>query len=248
MKSVTRTFLLLAIFAIAMGFLEGIVAVYLRQLYYPEGFHFPLTLLTPEMLKVEWLREIATIVMLVSIAWLAGKNFIQRLSFFLFTFAVWDIFYYVLLKWILDWPSSLLTWDILFLIPIPWLGPVLAPVICSLTMIVMALLYVYLPEKGKPVKIMLWDWVLVLTGSAIIFFTFIWDYLKLIARTGVLSDADNPVIKENFWKAITSFVPDHYNWWLFFAGELLILASLFLVVRKAKSGNRGAPLPVQRSS
>jgi hypothetical protein len=234
MKSVTRTFLLLTVFAIAMGILEGIVVVYVRQLYYPEGFHFPLTLLSPDMLKVEWLREIATIVMLVSIAWLAGKNFIQRLSFFLFTFAVWDIVYYVLLKWILDWPSSLLTWDILFLIPIPWLGPVLAPVICSLTMIVMAVLYAYLPAKGYPFIIRPLDWILILTGSAIIFFTFIRDYLKLIARTGILSDGDNPVIKENFWKAITSFVPDHYNWWLFFAGELLILFSLLLVVRKAK--------------
>jgi hypothetical protein len=110
-------------------------------------------------------------------------------------------------------------------------------VICSLTMIVMALLYVYLPGKGKPVKIMAWEWVLVLTGSAIILFTFIWDYFKLVSRTGILSHGDNPVMKENFWKAITSFVPDHYNWWLFVAGELLILISVFLVVRKATVRN-----------
>jgi hypothetical protein len=215
-RKLHHTFLLLLIFAIAMGFLEGIVVVYIRQVYYPNGFDFPLTLLSPALLKVEWIREIATIVMLVSIAWLAGKSFIQRLSFFLFTFAVWDIFYYVLLKWLLDWPSSLLTWDVLFLIPIPWLGPVLAPVICSLTMIAMAVLYTFLPVKGYPVIVRPLDWILVLSGSSLIFFTFISDYLQLILGNKAFTD-----------------IPDHYSWLLFVAGELLILASLFLVVGKA---------------
>jgi hypothetical protein len=234
-KSITQTFLLLFFFAIAMGFLEGIVVVYMRQLYYPDGFDFPLTFLSPAMLKVEWLREIATVVMLVTIAWLAGRYFIQRLSYFLFTFAVWDIFYYIALKLILDWPSSWLTWDILFLIPITWLGPVLAPVICSLTMIAMAVLYTFLPVKGHPVIIRPLDWILVLSGSALIFFTFISDYLNLILRNGRITDADSPEVKEQLWKAITSFVPDHYNWLLFFTGELLIIVSVFMVVRKAIS-------------
>jgi hypothetical protein len=234
-KSITQTFLLLFFFAIAMGFLEGIVVVYMRQLYYPDGFDFPLTFLSPAMLKVEWLREIATVVMLVTIAWLAGRYFIQRLSYFLFTFAVWDIFYYIALKLILDWPSSWLTWDILFLIPITWLGPVLAPVICSLTMIAMAVLYTFLPVKGHPVIIRPLEWILVLSGSALIFFTFISDYLNLILRNGRITDADSPEVKEQLWKAITSFVPDHYNWLLFFTGELLIIVSVFMVVRKAIS-------------
>ena len=233
-QNLHRTFILLSIFAIAMGILEGIVAVYLRKLYYPEGFHFPLTLLAPEMLKVEWLREIATIVMLGSVAWIAGNNFIQRLSFFLFTFAVWDIFYYVLLKWLLGWPLSWLTWDILFLIPVPWLGPVLAPVICSLTMIVMAVLFTYLPVKGHSVTINLWEWILILSGSALIFFTFIRDYMQLILRNGIISHGESPEVKEQFWKDITSFVPDHYNWLLFIAGELLIIASVYLVVKRSK--------------
>jgi hypothetical protein len=234
-KSITQTFLLLFFFAIAMGFLEGIVVVYMRQLYYPDGFDFPLTFLSPAMLKVEWLREIATVVMLVTIAWLAGRYFIQRLSYFLFTFAVWDIFYYIALKLILDWPSSWLTWDILFLIPITWLGPVLAPVICSLTMIAMAVLYTFLPVKGHPVIIRPLEWILVLSGSALIFFTFISDYLNLILRNGRITDADSPEVKEQLWKAITSFVPDHYNWLLFFTGELMIIVSVFLVVKKSIS-------------
>ena len=234
LKKIRSIFVLLAIFGAAMGFLEGIVVVYLRQVYYPHGFDFPLTLLSPEMLTVEWIREIATLVMLGAIAWLAGRFFIEKLSCFLFTFAVWDIIYYVALKLILDWPSSLLTWDILFLIPVPWLGPVLAPVICSITMIAMALLYVLLPERGRAVTLRLSDWVLVLGGSALIFYSFIQDYLNLIFSTGILSGPDGPEHKEQFWKAITSFVPETYNWSVFGIGLLLILFSMYLVVRRSR--------------
>jgi hypothetical protein len=247
-QNLRQAFILLFIFAIAMGFLEGIVVVYLRHEFYPNGFDFPLTLLSPSLLKVEWIREIATIVMLASIAWLAGKNFIRRLSFFLFTFAVWDIFYYVALKLILGWPSSLVTWDVLFLIPIPWLGPVLAPVICSLTMILMAFLFSYLPVKGHPVIIRPLHWILIFTGSGFIFYTFIRDYLNLILSIKGFPDAVNPGVNDPFWKAITSFIPSWYNWWLFVAGEMLILVSVFLVVRKALIKNQAAPLPVQGSS
>ena len=31
----------LIIFAVSMGFLEAIVVVYIRELYYPDGFRFP---------------------------------------------------------------------------------------------------------------------------------------------------------------------------------------------------------------
>jgi hypothetical protein len=233
----TKTFMLLTIFAIAMGFLEGIVAVYLRQIYYPGGFTFPLIMLSPEMMKVEWLRETATIVMLGAIAWLAGKNFIQRLSYFLFTFAIWDITYYAALKLILDWPASWLTWDILFLIPVPWLGPVLAPVICSATMILMALLYVLLPERGRPVTITLPDWILTLGGSAFIFYTFIRDYLYLIISSGILKADGNPETAERFRIITTSYIPDHYTWYLFWIGELLILVSIVAVTRRSFRNN-----------
>jgi hypothetical protein len=101
-----------------MGFLEAIVVVYLRQLYFPEGFDFPLNPIPPKILAIEWLREITTLVMLVSIGIIAGKNFLQRFSYFLYCFAVWDIFYYVALKLLLNWPPSLLTWDLLFLFPV----------------------------------------------------------------------------------------------------------------------------------
>jgi hypothetical protein len=232
-KNLKLTFSRLFIFAVAMGFLEGIVVVYVRQLYYPKGFDFPLTMLSPEMLSVEWLREITTIVMLAAIAWIAGKNLSQRGSFFLFVFGVWDIFYYVALKLILGWPSSLLTWDILFLIPVPWLGPVLAPVLISLVMIVVSFLFTFLPEKGFPIVIKPLDWILLIAGNGIMFFTFIRDYLNLITESGIIAGNENPEEKAQFWKDITSFVPVHYNWMLYIAGILLVITGLFLVIRRS---------------
>jgi hypothetical protein len=135
-------FLWIAVFAIAMGFLEAIVVVYLRELYYPDGFEFPLRLMSADLVRAEWIREIATLVMLAGIGIIAGRNGLQRLFYALFAFGVWDIFYYVALKLLLGWPASLLTWDLLFLIPVSWLGPVLAPAINSLTMILMAMLFI----------------------------------------------------------------------------------------------------------
>jgi hypothetical protein len=231
-KNLKLTFSRLFVFAVAMGFLEGIVVVYLRQVYYPKGFDFPLTLLSPEMLSVEWIREIATIVMLDAIAWIAGKNLLQRGSFFLFVFGVWDIFYYVALKLILDWPSSLLTWDILFLIPVPWLGPVMAPVLISLVMIVVSLLFTFLPEKGYPIVIKPLEWILLVAGNGIMFFTFIRDYLNLIIQSGITEGSGNAEVKAGFWKMITSYVPVHYNWMLYTAGMLVVLIALFLIIKR----------------
>ncbi len=78
--------------------------------------------------------------MLASVGIAAERNNIQRFTYFIISFAVWDIFYYVFLKLFLNWPESLLTWNILFLIPVTWVGPVIAPVILSALMIVLGLM------------------------------------------------------------------------------------------------------------
>jgi hypothetical protein len=100
-------------------------------------------------------------------------------------------------------------------------------------MIIMALLFTWFQEAGKQVKIKVKDWLLLLGGSAVIFFTFIRDYLKLIQNSGIWSDAANPAVKEGFWKAITSFVPVQYSWGLFWAGLVFIMISVLLVIRRA---------------
>ena len=73
-KQVYKKFILLAVFGIPMGLMEAIIVVYLRKLYYPQGFTFPLKSMPGELLVLEIVREACTIVMLVVIAWLAGKT------------------------------------------------------------------------------------------------------------------------------------------------------------------------------
>src|SRR4030095_13106258 len=137
MGSLRKTLLFLLLFSTAMGFLEAAVVIYLRKLYYPGGFDFPLVVIPRDVAVVELFREGATLIMLLAVGFLTGKTTAQRFCYFLFCFATWDIFYYVFLKVFLGWPESLLTWDILFLLPVPWVGPVLAPCLSSLTMILL---------------------------------------------------------------------------------------------------------------
>ena len=133
------------IWGIAFGFVEASVVEYLRAIYYPisdGGFHFPIQTLAqlqsmgPEhihRLEIEVVREFFTLVMLATIAIAAARNRRQAWAYFMIAFGVWDIFYYIWLKVLLDWPAGLMTWDLLFLLPVPWVSPVAAPVIISLS-------------------------------------------------------------------------------------------------------------------
>ena len=224
----------LTIFGIAMGFLEAAVVVYLRELYYPEGFAFPLTLMAIETLSIEYLREIATIVMLFSIGIIAGRNFPERLSFFLFSFGIWDIFYYVWLKVLLNWPPSLFTWDIMFLIPVAWVGPVLAPIICSVTMILISVCILHSQQKGYLARISLSEWILLIAGAFIIFVTFVWDFSRIIIQHGFISRFWTLRADPDFQEIVAYYIPDSYNWYLFAFGEVLILLFLILFCRRMK--------------
>ncbi len=235
-------FLWLAVFAVAMGFLEAIVVVYLRELYYPEGFSFPLKLMSPELVTVEWIREIATLVMLAGIGIIAGRNNLQRLFYALFAFGVWDIFYYVALKMLIGWPPSLLTWDLLFLIPVSWLGPVLAPVLNSVTMIIMALLLVGREENGFCVKVRLNDWILIFGGALVILYTYLIDYARLIFESGVLANKESREAEEQLVALITSYTPDNYKWPVFIVGEILIVAAIVnIYIRSIKHQKNTTP-------
>ena len=176
-KTAIIRFWLVVILAIAFGYIEAAVVVYLRQIFHPAGFVFPLTSFpliaeSNRILLVEVAREAATIVLIFAVCFLAGQNRRQRLAFFMIIFAVWDIFYYVWLKVILDWPASIMDWDVLFLIPCPWAGPVLAPVLVSLTMLVFATLIFYRDCVGRPIRVSLWGWLGFLLFSVIMVVSF----------------------------------------------------------------------------
>jgi hypothetical protein len=217
MKSVfNKTLLLLAVFSIAMGFLETAVVVYLRELLYPQGFQLPLMPMKNIIILTELLREAATIIMLAIVGYMAGKNGAERFGYFIFCFAVWDICYYIFLKLLLNWPATLGAWDILFLIPIPWVGPVAAPVIVSLTLICWCM---YLQLHGK--KITWHSWISFATGSAVIIFSFTYDYWLALFNGKDLVQFSN------------MHIPQNYQWWVFAIGQTFLLFTIYVYNRQS---------------
>jgi hypothetical protein len=173
--SLTSRIIWVIIFGIAMAFVEAAVVVYLRAIYYPEGFQFPLKAFTDYKIVVEVFRELATIFMLLAIAALAGKKFWERFAYFMLSFGVWDIFYYIWLKVTIDWPSSIFEWDILFLIPLPWIGPVIAPVSIAFLMIIFSILIAHLFHKGYNFKPTITSHLLAFIGIILILYSFMYD-------------------------------------------------------------------------
>ena len=137
--------IMLAVFGIAMAHFEGVVVVYLRKalgMLDSESNKESIEKFPRRYLIIEMTREAATIIMLVLIAFLVGNTWPERGIFFLWTFAFWDLFYYVSLYILIKWPPSLKTIDVLFLIPKPWIAPVWFPVgVSSITIIGIIILY-----------------------------------------------------------------------------------------------------------
>ncbi len=211
------------IFAIAMGFLETAVVVYLRELYYPDGFAFPLRLINADIALTELLREAATLIMLLGVAFFAGKNRIERFAFFIFAFAIWDIFYYVFLFLLLAWPSSLMTMDILFLIPVTWVGPVIAPVINSLMMILLACIILYFSGRQQKVRTRPLHWLLLIAGSLVVIAAYTEEYtrhmLAVYSVGSLLTNSSDPELLAY----ACSFIPRNFQWWIFAAGACMHL-------------------------
>ena len=227
-KPILKTWLWLTAFSVAMGFLETTVVVYLRELYYPNGFTFPLAPIKSGLAVTELLREAATLLMLLSVGILAGRTAVQRFSFAIYSFAVWDLCYYLFLKLLLDWPESLFTWDILFLIPVPWVGPVLAPCLVALTMTVLALVAVRLERQGFTLRFTAAVQGLWWAGSLLILASFMGDYVSYVqSQQGELWTASGG--KALFSEA-PAYVPQSFNWWLFGLGEMSLLAGILVWV------------------
>ena len=202
-----KKFLLLTLFSISFAYVESTIVVYLRGIYYPQGFEFPFKLISERHLIIEIGREFMTMVMLFTVALIAmgkEKGFKNFTSFFIYSFGIWDIFYYVWLKVFLNWPESFFTWDVLFLIPVVWTGPVLSPVLVSIAMITAALLWQSL--KGEEAK----RYPARGDYAAIIFFCVL-ILITYMDKTGEFLK-DFRLLKEG---AEPCFVPKKYNWTLF---------------------------------
>ena len=179
------------IFAAGFAWVESAVVVYLREIFYEGSDIFPLPVnwqnseyVGNYLTRIELIREFATLVMLISVGWATGRTRWQKFCFFMIAFGVWDIFYYVWLKVMIAWPENLLTWDILFLLPLPWVGPVITPVLIALAMTAAGTLIIYLEEKGYKIRFYWYDWMIVMGCGLIMIVAFCWDWKNIIQLPG----------------------------------------------------------------
>jgi hypothetical protein len=223
--SARRAIAALTLLGIAFGYVEAAVVVYLRSIYdplrarvypnHPAGELFPL--LKPEhlgdtqLLAVELGREFATLVMLAAAAIAVSRNWRTWLAAFGLIFGVWDIWFYIFLKVTINWPASLFTWDILFLLPGPWVGPVIAPVIVSAVMIGAGALVLVRESRGRPVAAARWHWAAIVMGGFVIIASFLWDWRNTMAGN---------------W-------PNPFNWAVFWAGMGMGMAAFVGACRRS---------------
>ncbi len=212
-----RIVLGLFLFGISFGYVEAAVVIYLRALYEPlrerltpgraPGDLFPLldrhrmVAEAPEtgrLLNIEVIREGATIVMLAAAALLVTGERNLWLPAFAVAFGVWDVCFYLFLRLWIGWPASLLTWDILFLLPVPWVAPILAPVIVAITIVCCGLTALW-----RPVVIHASHWMGLILGGVLIVLSFTWDFRYVLAGN----------------------LPHPFAWWLFLVGEVVGLGA-----------------------
>lgn len=223
------------VYAVAMAYLESAIVVYLRRLYYPQGFDFPLLIIDIPTLLLELGREAATIVMLATVGIALGRTKVGKLASFLLLFGIWDIWYYIWLKIFLDWPASLLTWDVLFLIPVPWVGPVLAPVTVALTMIGMGLVLLRLEQRGPVLPAGKTVWLAQTVACLIVIVSFTMDVVPRLSNNGAL---------------LAQWTPTHYRWWMLILGQGLAIGTFVHWVYHAScvSLSRSPAAPFSTSS
>ncbi len=195
-REITKTVLVYFIFGFAMAYLESAVVVYLRKIYYPQGFYFPLKIISPSIAVVEVGREFSTLLMLVFVALMHKGNFKERFSLFAFSFAVWDLFYYFWLKVLLNWPTGFGDWDILFLIPLPWIAPWIAPAMISIALIISSLIVLYRSEKFPEKILNKYEWTGEIAAALLILFSFFTE------TKNVLSGG----------------IPKNFCWWIYILG------------------------------
>lgn len=217
-----RNLLYAAVFAIAMAYLEAAVVVYIRKLYGISDIMTSLSSFDAQISRIEIGRETATLVMLWAFGWIAGKKLQSRIGFFIFAFGVWDIFYYIWLRIFIGWPHSLLDWDLLFLIPLPWWGPIVSPVLIALSMAIIGIQLVVSEAQGIAIQPKAAEWLLLVSGILAMLYAFMADALALRHLNSEM---------------LGKLRPSSFQWPVFLAGFILSVASCrkFLAVEKSNN-------------
>lgn len=222
-KTVLSTWCAVALFALAMAWVESAVVFYLRTMidrivpYQPH----PLPLSGARLAPAELIREAATLVMLGTVGWLAGATWRTRIAYGLLAFGIWDLAYYLWLIPLTDWPVSMADWDILFLLPLPWWGPVWAPISIAVLMSVFGTLII----RGDSLEIPLWPrWpalAAALSGMLVALYVFMADAIHLVfgpAGSGV--------------NGLRHMLPTWFNWPLFLLGLALMAVPVLEVAQR----------------
>jgi hypothetical protein len=201
------TYASLWVLTLAFGWIEASVVVYLREIYarqvsfqgtnYLAGLQVTLVSLPSHLMAVEIAREACTILLLGAVAWLAGRRPADRAGAFLLSFGIWDLSYYAALKLVVGWPDSLSAWDILFLIPVPWVAPVWAPVTIATLFVAAGSYLFWTSERERRYR---------------------WPDIGVLVASGLLTIAAFLVESR---AAIDHRVPERFPVWLFGAGVVL---------------------------
>jgi len=209
-------------YAVAMALLEAAVVVYLqRALGIDPRALFPLQepAVTGDLAAIEVGREAATLVMLGAVGWLAGRSGLERLAWTAVAFGTWDVFYYLWLWAFVGWPSSPGTWDLLFLIPVPWTGPVWAPGAVSLALVGFGLAAARRVREGLPVSAGRAQVAAGIAGGLVVILSFTLDAGRIVAGG----------------------IPDTFAWPVFAAGLALAAWGATTALLLPGAGRRGGP-------
>lgn len=201
--------LILTIYSTSLAFAVASSIYFLRLHYYPTGFQFPIDPISGTPLLVEYFRETSSLILIFIASYLIGKNFREKFASFMFIFGVWDIFYYVWLYFLLDWPPSILTWDLLYVIPVLWVGPVLAPLIVCVVLISSALIIFYFENKNIRLKFTKFMWIIEIMSGLGVILSFVWNYKKAFSASVL-----------------------NFPWWLFIASLIIGAGCFYLPVVK----------------
>ncbi len=212
MNSARKRWIVVVLFALAMAWMEAATVFYLRTLVGRVN-PYQITPLPPHRIlgNIELIRELATLLMLITVGWLAGREFRTRFSYMLIAFGVWDIFYYVFLAVMGPWPRSVMDWDVLFLIPLPWWGPVLAPCIIAALMVIGGTLVTQFEGSAGPswpsLKSVMLNW----AGILLALYVFMEHAIHILPQGEA---------------ALRGVLPTKFNWPLFGLALVLMMVAL----------------------
>jgi len=215
-----RKLIWVTVYAVAMAYVEAAAVVYLRRIYGISDLLRDVAPYDARFAAIELGREAATLVMILAVGLAAGRSVQAGLGFAGVAFGTWDIVYYVWLRAMLGWPDSLLAPDLLFLIPLPWWGPVLSPVLVALLSIVGGALAVLHDDSGRSMRPDPAARAALLAGVLAILYAFMADALRLLPASA---------------EALGRLRPTSFNWPVFLAGYL---SMIWGVRRAARSATR----------